>query len=67
MTTVFVHGVPETSAIWHDLVAALDRPDVVSLSLPGFGTARPPGFGASMDEYAAWLAAELERIGELPV
>jgi pimeloyl-ACP methyl ester carboxylesterase len=64
MTVVFVHGVPETPAVWHGLVAVLDRPDAVALSLPGFGTARPPGFGATMDEYAAWLAGELERIGE---
>jgi pimeloyl-ACP methyl ester carboxylesterase len=36
----------------------------VALSLPGFGSARPAGFGATMDEYAAWLAAELERLGD---
>src|SRR5207302_8222072 len=34
-----------------------------ALSLPGFDSARPAGFGATMDEYAAWLAAELERLG----
>jgi pimeloyl-ACP methyl ester carboxylesterase len=64
MTAVFVHGVPETPAVWHGLLAALDRPDTVALSLPGFDTARPPGFGATMDEYAAWLAAELERLDD---
>lgn len=64
MTAVFVHGVPETPAVWHGLLAALDRPDTVALSLPGFGGARPPGFGATMDEYAAWLTAELERLGD---
>ena len=63
MTAVFVHGVPETPAIWHGLLAALDRPDTVALSLPGFDSARPAGFGATMDEYAAWLAAQLERLG----
>ena len=63
-TAVFVHGVPETPAVWHGLLAALDRPDTVALSLPGFGSARPAGFGATMDEYAAWLAAELERFGD---
>jgi pimeloyl-ACP methyl ester carboxylesterase len=35
----------------------------VALSLPGFGSARPAGFGATMDEYAGWLAAQLERLG----
>jgi pimeloyl-ACP methyl ester carboxylesterase len=64
MTAAFVHGVPETSAIWDSLLATLDRPDTVALSLPGFGNARPAGFGATMDEYAAWLVAELERLGD---
>ena len=64
MTAVFVHGVPETPAVWHGLLAALDRPDTVALSLPGFDTARPARFGATMAEYAAWLAAELERLGD---
>jgi len=64
MTAVFVHGVPETSAVWHGLLAALDRPGTVALSLPGFDAARPAGFGATMEEYAAWLAAELERLGD---
>jgi len=42
VTAVFVHGVPETPAVWHGLLAALDRPDAVALSLPGFDGARPP-------------------------
>jgi pimeloyl-ACP methyl ester carboxylesterase len=54
VTAVFVHGVPETPAVWHGLLAALDRPDAVALSLPGFDSARPAGFGATMDEYAGW-------------
>src|SRR4029077_979884 len=64
MTVVFVHGVPETPAVWHGLLAALDRPDTVALSLPGFDSARPAGFGATMEEYAGWLAAQLERLGD---
>jgi pimeloyl-ACP methyl ester carboxylesterase len=62
MTVVLVHGVPETAALWDDLRSELGRDDVVTLSLPGFGNARPEGFGATMDEYAAWLVGELERI-----
>jgi pimeloyl-ACP methyl ester carboxylesterase len=62
MTAVFVHGVPETPAVWRGLLAALDRPDTVALSLPGFDSARPAGFGATMTEYADWLAAQLERL-----
>jgi len=64
MTAVFVHGVPETPAVWHGLLAALDRPDTVALSLPGFDGARPAGFGATMEEYAGWLVAQLERLGD---
>jgi len=62
MTAVFVHGVPETPAVWDGLLAALDRSDIAALSLPGFDSDRPAGFGATMDDYAGWLVAQLERI-----
>ena len=62
MTAVFVHGVPETPAVWGGLLAALGRPDAVALWLPGFDGVRPEGFGATMDEYVAWLVAQLERL-----
>jgi pimeloyl-ACP methyl ester carboxylesterase len=64
MTAVFVHGVPETPVVWRGLLAALDLPDSVALSLPGFDGVRPEGFGATMDEYAAWLVAQLERLDD---
>jgi pimeloyl-ACP methyl ester carboxylesterase len=32
----------------------------VALSPPGFGGPVPEGFGATSDEYVAWLAAQLE-------
>ncbi len=60
---VFVHGNPETAAIWGPLLAELRHPDAVTLSPPGFGAPVPDGFGATADEYAAWLASELERQG----
>lgn len=63
MTVVFVHGVPDTQRVWDELIAALGRTDVVALSLPGFGTPVPAGFGATKDEYATWLIGELEKIG----
>ena len=65
MTAVFVHGVPETPAVWRGLLAALDRPDTVALSLPGFDSARPAGFGATMEEYASWLVAQLGTLDGL--
>src|SRR6266511_5211652 len=64
MPAVLVHGVPETERLWSTLRSHLSRPDVVTPSLPGFGNPRPQGFGATMDDYAAWLIGELERIGE---
>jgi pimeloyl-ACP methyl ester carboxylesterase len=64
MTAVFVHGVPETPVVWRGLLAALDLPDSVALPLPGFDGVRPEGFGATMDEYAAWLVAQLERLDD---
>jgi pimeloyl-ACP methyl ester carboxylesterase len=58
---VFVHGNPETAAIWGPLFAQLQHPDIVALSPPGFGSPVPDAFGATADDYAGWLASELER------
>jgi pimeloyl-ACP methyl ester carboxylesterase len=63
MTVAFVHGVPETDAIWGPLIAELGRDDVVTLSPPGFGAPVPEGFEATSDGYRDWLVAELERLG----
>jgi pimeloyl-ACP methyl ester carboxylesterase len=62
MPAVFVHGVPETPAIWDALRSHLQRDDVIALQLPGFGCPRPEGFGATKEEYVAWLVGELEKI-----
>jgi pimeloyl-ACP methyl ester carboxylesterase len=64
MTVVFVHGNPETTAIWDPLIAELGRDDTVTLSPPGFGAPVPEGFGATAPEYVEWLVGELEAIGE---
>jgi len=60
---VFVHGVPETAAIWDGVRQRIDR-DSVALSLPGFGNPRPAGFGATKDDYVDWLLGELDAIDE---
>jgi pimeloyl-ACP methyl ester carboxylesterase len=60
---VFLHGVPETAALWDKVRAEFDE-ETVALSLPGFGCERPAGFGATKDDYAAWLIDELERFDE---
>jgi pimeloyl-ACP methyl ester carboxylesterase len=59
MTVVFIHGNPETSAIWGPLVSALGRDDVVLLTPPGFGAPLPEGFGATFTDYRDWLEGEL--------
>ncbi len=64
MPAVFVHGVPDTARVWRRLLDRLERKDVVTLSLPGFGTPTPPGFDATKEAYARWLVAELEAIDE---
>ena len=64
-TVVLVHGNPETAAIWEPLVDAVverGRPDVITLSPPGFGAPIPDGFDPTMDAYAEWLVGELEAI-----
>lgn len=65
MTAVFVHGVPETPAVWAPLVGALDRDDTAALQLPGFGCPLPDGFEPTMYRYADWLAAELAAFDEV--
>jgi pimeloyl-ACP methyl ester carboxylesterase len=62
MPAVFVHGNPETDAIWRPLLAELGRDDVVCLSPPGFGAPLPAGFAATRQEYVDWLSAELARL-----
>ncbi|MCH2438793.1 MAG: alpha/beta hydrolase [Acidimicrobiales bacterium] len=67
MTIVFVHGNPETDAIWSELVGELaDRgvDGVVLLTPPGFGAPVPDGWGATRSEYRDWLVRELESIVE---
>ena len=64
MPAVLVHGVPETARLWNSVRSHLQRQDVIAVELPGFGTPRPDGFGATMDEYAAWLTGHLETLDQ---
>jgi pimeloyl-ACP methyl ester carboxylesterase len=57
----FVHGVPETAAIWNKVRAATDR-ESVALALPGFGCPKGEGFGATKDDYVEWLLGELDQL-----
>jgi pimeloyl-ACP methyl ester carboxylesterase len=58
---VFVHGVPETADLWNK-IRPLMEDESMALSMPGFGCARPQGFGATKDDYVAWLLGELDGI-----
>lgn len=65
MTRVFVHGNPETSAIWGPLIEALaerGETDVTMLSPPGFGAPADDDWPATPANYVAWLTGELETI-----
>jgi pimeloyl-ACP methyl ester carboxylesterase len=64
MPAVFVHGNPETAAVWRPLLAELERQDVACLSPPGFGAPLPPGFGATVGEYRDWLVEQLATFDE---
>lgn len=66
MPAVFVHGNPETAAVWDLLLAELapSRSDLICLSPPGFGAPLPAGFGATLADYRDWLIGELEAFGE---
>jgi len=66
MPKVFVHGNPETSALWGALFDELKKrgvDDLVALSPPGFGAPVPDGFDPTQTAYRDWLIAELERLG----
>lgn len=66
---VFVHGNPETDAVWRLLTDRLAElsiagDDIVLLSPPGFGSPLPAGFHPTSDGYVEWLAGELESLTE---
>lgn len=66
MPKVFVHGVPETSAIWEGLVDELETRgigDIHRLTPPGFGAPVPQDFEPNQLNYRDWLVAELEALG----
>jgi pimeloyl-ACP methyl ester carboxylesterase len=64
MPAYLIHGVPDSPVVWDPLRRQLARTDVVTPTLPGFaGAPCPAAFGATCDEYAAWLIADIERLG----
>ncbi len=66
MPKAFVHGNPETSAIWRVLFQELRArgvDDLEALSPPGFGAPVPEGFEPTQTGYRDWLVGELKRLG----
>lgn len=57
---LFLHGVPDSPAIWRPLLAALDLGDtpVAVPALPGFTAPLPAGFAATKEAYADWAAEQ---------
>lgn len=64
MPALFVHGVPDTAALWDEIRKVVRRRDVIAPSMPGFGTPVPEGFDATKDAYAGWLLDQVEAAGE---
>ncbi|WP_317153004.1 alpha/beta fold hydrolase [Sphingopyxis indica] len=66
MTTakLFLHGVPDSPAIWGPLIGTLDLGDtpVAVPALPGFTGPLPAGFAATKEAYADWAAGEAEAL-----
>ena len=62
---VFVHGVPDTPALWGAAIDALglQAGDYIAPALPGFGVPVPDGFTRTKDAYADWLVRQIEAVG----
>lgn len=62
---VFVHGNPGSASDWTGLVEETGRiARAVAFDLPDFGqTVAEPGFGNTVDEYAAFLGSALDTLG----
>jgi pimeloyl-ACP methyl ester carboxylesterase len=61
---IFVHGVPDTPALWKPLLdeLALKDGEYACLALPGFASPFPAGFEPHREAYAAWLVGEIEEL-----
>ncbi len=65
MTAVFIHGIPETAAVWNGIRRHLSHKRTLAMSLPGFGTPLPDGFDVSYIGYTSWLCEQLlPEVGE---
>ena len=60
---IFVHGVPDTPAMWDPLFEALgaDAEGAHRPALPGFSVPVPEGFDCTKEAYAGWLVDYVEQ------
>jgi len=68
MAIMFVHGVPETGAIWGPLIKALDMEDGMwrAPTYPGFGDeARSEDFHPTLENYVLWLAEQVDDLAQI--
>ncbi|WP_447764232.1 alpha/beta fold hydrolase [Sphingopyxis panaciterrae] len=61
---LFLHGVPDSPAIWRPLLAALalGETPVAVPALPGFTGPLPAGFPATKEAYAGWAVGQAEAL-----
>jgi pimeloyl-ACP methyl ester carboxylesterase len=65
LTAVLIHGNADTPGVWNRLRAQLTALETLALALPGIGSAPlPQGFECTRWEYADWIVAQLEDLGE---
>lgn len=64
MPVVLVHGVPDTHRIWDTVRPHLERKDIITVDLPGFGNPLPSDFKSTKEEYLDWLINRIAEIGQ---
>ena len=59
---LFLHGVPDTPALWEPVLGALNLPDedMLAPALPGFGVPVPAGFDCTKAAYGDWAIEQAE-------
>lgn len=60
---LFLHGVPDTPAMWDPLIAELELDDAAyqAPAMPGFVTPTSAGFAATKEAYVDWYIGEIEK------
>lgn len=63
MTALFLHGVPDTPAMWTPLIDGVraGRQEILAPAMPGFGVPLSRGFPATKEAYLDWLMAEIAK------